>query len=323
MKLVEQGTLPQARARQSRDRSSRPPRRRSRPPRPSATAASSARPGPASSTTSPVEVGQAAFSMAGQGNRADRLARSRSSRWSRSRSASSPASSSAIAAEIRLVTGTDRDRQGPLHLQDREPDARAPIGSRSRSRMPTARFPDGITAEVAIPLAPVPATRVPRSALTFSSAGDLGVRIVDAANKVAFVPVSVVEDEQQFMWVGGIADGARVIVQGQDFVREGQDGRGRSAAPSAPKTAARSGNEAAMANPVDYAISHARLTIAALAVPARRGLRRLCDDPEGSRAGHQDPDHLHAADPARHQPGGRRAAAAQAGRDQAQVGRAT
>ena len=24
------------------------------------------------------------------------------------------------------------------------------------------------------------------------------------------------------MWVAGIADGARVIVQGQDFVREGQ-----------------------------------------------------------------------------------------------------
>ena len=38
----------------------------------------------------------------------------------------------------------------------------------------------------------------------------------------AFVPVQPVEDEQAFMWVAGIADGARVIVQGQDFVREGQ-----------------------------------------------------------------------------------------------------
>ena len=28
------------------------------------------------------------------------------------------------------------------------------------------------------------------------------------------------------MWVGGVADGARVIVQGQDFVREGPEGRG-------------------------------------------------------------------------------------------------
>jgi multidrug efflux system membrane fusion protein len=83
-------------------------------------------------------------------------------------------------------------------------------------------IPDGITAEVAIPLAPMPATRVPRSALTFSSSGDLGVRAVDEAGKVGFLPVSLVEDEQSHMWVAGVADRARVIVQGQDFVREGQ-----------------------------------------------------------------------------------------------------
>ena len=41
-------------------------------------------------------------------------------------------------------------------------------------------------------------------------------------SKVDFVPVKVVEDEQSFMWVSGIADGAQVIVQGQDFVSEGQ-----------------------------------------------------------------------------------------------------
>jgi membrane fusion protein, multidrug efflux system len=85
-----------------------------------------------------------------------------------------------------------------------------------------AKIPDGITAEVSVPLSPVPATRLPRSALTFSSGGNLGVRTVDADGMVGFVPISVVEDEQGFMWVGGIADGSRVIVQGQDFVREGQ-----------------------------------------------------------------------------------------------------
>lgn len=84
------------------------------------------------------------------------------------------------------------------------------------------RIPDGITAEVAVRMAPIPATRIPRSALTFTSGGDLGVRTVNAAGVVGFVPVQPVEDEQSFMWVAGIPDGARVIVQGQDFVREGQ-----------------------------------------------------------------------------------------------------
>ena len=78
-----------------------------------------------------------------------------------------------------------------------------------------------------------------------------------------------------------------------------------------------------MPNPVDYAISHARLTIATLLFLLVAGLRRLCDDPEGSRAGRHDPDHLCACHAARHQPGGCRAAAAAADRDPAQVGRRT
>ena len=83
-------------------------------------------------------------------------------------------------------------------------------------------IPDGITAEIALRMEPQAATRVPRSALTFSSGGAIGVRTVDAEDTVQFVPVAVLEDAQADMWVAGIANGTRVIVQGQDFVREGQ-----------------------------------------------------------------------------------------------------
>jgi multidrug efflux system membrane fusion protein len=87
---------------------------------------------------------------------------------------------------------------------------------------PDGSIPDGITAEVALPVAPKPATRVPRSALTISSGGEIGVRSVDDNGVVGFLAVSIAEDEQNNMWVNGIRDGVRVIVQGQDFVREGQ-----------------------------------------------------------------------------------------------------
>lgn len=83
-------------------------------------------------------------------------------------------------------------------------------------------IPDGITCEVQLALAAVQAVRVPRSSLTFSSAGELGVRVVNENDTVAFVPVQVLADGQVQMWVDGIASGSRVIVQGQDFVREGQ-----------------------------------------------------------------------------------------------------
>jgi multidrug efflux system membrane fusion protein len=124
-------------------------------------------------------------------------------------------------AEIRLITG--QKAQGRIRFVSKTAsettrtyrvDVEVPN--------PDGAIPDGITTEVALTLAAVPSTRVPRSALTFSSGGELGVRVVDGESTVRFVPVEVVEDEQQLMWVRGIEDGARVIVQGQDFVREGQ-----------------------------------------------------------------------------------------------------
>jgi membrane fusion protein, multidrug efflux system len=88
---------------------------------------------------------------------------------------------------------------------------------------PDGAIPDGITAEVSVQLAQVAATRVPRSALTIASNGDIGVRSVGANGRVGFLPVNVVEDQQSQMWVAGIPDRARVIVRGQDFVRDGQE----------------------------------------------------------------------------------------------------
>jgi multidrug efflux system membrane fusion protein len=124
-------------------------------------------------------------------------------------------------AEVRLVTGqtaTGRVRYVSKSASATTRTYRVEVEMAN----PNGAIPDGITAEVAIPLAPTPAARVPRSALTFSAGGDLGVRVVDAKGSVDFVPVALVEDDQQHMWVDGIRDGARVIVQGQDFVREGQ-----------------------------------------------------------------------------------------------------
>ncbi len=124
-------------------------------------------------------------------------------------------------AEMRLVSG--QTARGKVRYVS--PSASQTTRTyRVEIEIPNADFsiPDGITAEVSIPLDAMPATRIPRSALTYSSAGQLGVRIVNAEGLVEFAAITIVEDDQSFMWVGGLADGARLIVQGQDFVREGQ-----------------------------------------------------------------------------------------------------
>jgi multidrug efflux system membrane fusion protein len=123
-------------------------------------------------------------------------------------------------AEVKLVSGPSREGRIRYVSKTAVPATRT---YRVEVELPNAdsAIPDGITAEVTIPMAPMPATRVPRSALVVSSNGDIGVRMVDAESKVRFVAAAVVEDDQSSMWLTGVPNGARVIVQGQDFVREG------------------------------------------------------------------------------------------------------
>lgn len=80
---------------------------------------------------------------------------------------------------------------------------------------------DGVTCEMAVETDAIVAFSVPRSALVFSDEGGLGVRVVDAESRVQFVPITIVDDAIGSVWVTGIEGPARVIVVGQDFVRDG------------------------------------------------------------------------------------------------------
>jgi len=125
------------------------------------------------------------------------------------------------AAAIRLVTG--EERSGKITFV-----ARRPSGQTRTYRVDIAfankdfAIPDGVAAEVTLSLAPVPAARVPRSALTFSAEGQLGLRILDEGSIVRFVPVALIDDEESHIWVSGLSAGQRIITRGQEFIREGQ-----------------------------------------------------------------------------------------------------
>jgi multidrug efflux system membrane fusion protein len=80
----------------------------------------------------------------------------------------------------------------------------------------------GLTAEISLPSDPVPAVRLPRSVLSLADDGTIGVRHVDATDTVVFAPVELLDDTPQGLWVGGVPDGARVIVAGQEFVKAGE-----------------------------------------------------------------------------------------------------
>ena len=84
-------------------------------------------------------------------------------------------------------------------------------------------IPAGMTAEITIRAKPVDAVMLPRSVVTLGENGDLGIRAVDSASKVVFFPIDLVDDTQKGLLLGGIPADARIIVAGQDLVREGDE----------------------------------------------------------------------------------------------------
>ena len=87
---------------------------------------------------------------------------------------------------------------------------------------PDDAIPAGMTAEITLRSQPVDSVVLPRSVVTLSHDGDLGIRAVDASDKVVFFPIDLVDDTPQGLVLAGIPADARVIVAGQDLVTEGE-----------------------------------------------------------------------------------------------------
>ncbi|WP_342635332.1 efflux RND transporter periplasmic adaptor subunit [Aquibium carbonis] len=124
------------------------------------------------------------------------------------------------ASEIRLVNGAVA--QGTLRYvsRDASPQTRT-YGIEVSVPNPDRSFPAGMTTEITLRSDPVDAVFLPRSVVTLSGAGDLGIRIVGPDNKVGFVPIDLIDDTPTGLVLGGVPKDARIIVAGQDLVAEG------------------------------------------------------------------------------------------------------
>ena len=87
-----------------------------------------------------------------------------------------------------------------------------------------ANIPDGVTCEMVVDLGTMQAVAVPRSAIVFSDDGRLGVRIADSQSRAQFVPVKVVDDAIDVIWLTGIEFGGPGDRRGPGF-RQGRGSR--------------------------------------------------------------------------------------------------
>ncbi|MDA8812106.1 efflux RND transporter periplasmic adaptor subunit [Amylibacter sp.] len=78
---------------------------------------------------------------------------------------------------------------------------------------------EGSTADIYISLAGVKGHLLPQSSLTLNSAGELGVRVA-INNKAKFIPIEIIRDAEEGIWVTGLPSSAEVIVVGQEYVTD-------------------------------------------------------------------------------------------------------
>jgi multidrug efflux system membrane fusion protein len=123
-------------------------------------------------------------------------------------------------AEVRLVDG--KTVEGAIRYISRDASAQTRT-FRIEVAIPNEQgtLPAGMTAEIVLRAAPTDAVILPRSVVTLSARGDIGIRSVDKDNKVVFHAIDLVDDTPNGLVLGGIPADARIIVAGQDLVAEG------------------------------------------------------------------------------------------------------
>jgi multidrug efflux system membrane fusion protein len=87
----------------------------------------------------------------------------------------------------------------------------------------TGNLRDGVTAEIHVKSGTVEAHKISPAILSLDDKGTVGVRIVDAMKKVQFVPVTIIADGTDGVWVAGLPKTVTVITVGQEFVTPGQE----------------------------------------------------------------------------------------------------
>ncbi|MDH3668235.1 MAG: efflux RND transporter periplasmic adaptor subunit [Paracoccaceae bacterium] len=123
-------------------------------------------------------------------------------------------------AEARLINGRQISGQISFISRVSDPETRTYL---VEVTLPNGdgRIRDGMTAELEIGLPPEIAHKIPQNALTLDDDGRLGVRLANDG-EAQFVPIRIIGEETDGVWVAGLPETATVIVVGQEFVRNGR-----------------------------------------------------------------------------------------------------
>jgi multidrug efflux system membrane fusion protein len=125
-----------------------------------------------------------------------------------------------LPASIKTVTGDTVDGKVSYIASTADPATRSFV---IEIEIPNAdgKVRDGVTAEATVNVGTAPAHLLPQSVLTLDDEGIVGVRAVEDS-KVAFYPITILQDTREGVWVTGLPPKVDVITVGQESVQAGQ-----------------------------------------------------------------------------------------------------
>ncbi len=87
---------------------------------------------------------------------------------------------------------------------------------------PKFSIASGMTARISLNLGDRQAHRLSPAVLTLDDEGRVGVKIIDDSSQVRFLPVELISDTPEGMWLGGLPKRIELITVGHEFVSTGQ-----------------------------------------------------------------------------------------------------
>ena len=122
---------------------------------------------------------------------------------------------------ITLVTGETIESNLSFVSKSASPSTRT-FRVEAKISNANGKIRDGITGTMVIRTNKILANKISPSILLLSDNGNLGVRSVEEGNIVKFLPITIIEDTNDGLWVTGIANQTNLITVGQGFVENGE-----------------------------------------------------------------------------------------------------
>lgn len=126
-----------------------------------------------------------------------------------------------MTSEIVLITG--ERLKGKLHYIASSADPQTRTFSADIKLSPTEQtIRDGLTATARILLPVSKSFKISPAWISLADNGEVGVKLVDAENKVTFKPLMILSQTNSGFWVDGLAEGDQIITLGQEYVVVGE-----------------------------------------------------------------------------------------------------